>query len=191
MIVYSFLIKFNSMSINLDSLVTIKAPTSKQFDEWLNHQDPLTDKLKKITGDAQLGFISQQWVHSGWWNKQVLNISDKKVLQREIIMKSHNIAYWYARSIIPQKCYDLDPTFFDRLNNESLKSLIFGEDRVVRLNRICYPIDQQCLEFHWVKNILNFVEGILWVRLAEFSFHKKESFYLAEVFLPDIGNIVS
>lgn len=179
------------MPINTHSIFAISAQVSEQLSEWLNYQDSLTDKLQQIKDDAHVELISQCWMNTDWWDKHFLQIQDNLIFQREIIMKSHNITYWYARSIIPKKCYDLDPAFFGRLENESIKNLIFNEDRVYRVQSINYPIDQHCLEYHWVKRNLGSVGGVLWVRLAEFLFQQKEPFYLAEIMLPELESINS
>lgn len=178
------------MSINTHSIFAINVQCSEELREWLSYQSSLTDKLMKIKGDAQLELISQQWVNTGWWDKNLLQIQDSLVFQREIIMTSHNTPYWYARSIIPQKCYDCDAEFFERLQNESIKNLIFGDDRVHRINLISYPVDQLCIEFYWVKKYIDLGISRLWVRLAEFSFMQNDSFYIAEIMLPELENLI-
>ncbi|WP_392537073.1 chorismate--pyruvate lyase family protein [Legionella sp. 227] len=177
------------MAINTQSIFTISAKCSDPLTEWLNHQASLTDKLQQIKGEAKIELISQDWINTDWWNKNFLHIEDEMVFQRDIIMRSHGVAYWYARSIIPKKCYDLDPDFFGRLKNESIRNLIFDEEKVCRVQWISYPVDQQCLEYYWVKRTLDSVHGVLWVRLAEFSFQQKESFYLVEIMLPELESL--
>ncbi|MDR3442360.1 MAG: chorismate lyase [Legionella sp.] len=179
------------MPINTHLIFSLKAECSKAFLEWVNYQLPLTDKLRTAKGEAQLELISQEWINTDLWCKNLLDIQTESVYQREIIMKSHDVAYWYARSIIPQSCYDLDPAFFDRLKNESIKNLIFGNERVSKINSINYPIDNQCVEFYWVKKYIDSVQGTLWLRVAEFSFQQTESFYLVEIMLPELGEIAS
>ena len=178
------------MPINIQSILTIKAQASESLTNWLHYQSSLTDKLQNITGDAHLELMSQQWISTDWWGKNFLQIQDEMVFQREIIMKSYDVAYWYARSIIPQKCYNQDPFFFDRLKNESIKNLIFGNNRVKRIHWFTYPIDQQAIEFHWVKKYINSVKEVLWVRLTEFCFQDHHSFYLIEILLPEIEKII-
>lgn len=184
-----FASSLKSMAINTNSIFTINSKCSPQLTEWLNYSDSLTDKLKQLKGDAQVQLISQCWMSTDWWCSNFLQITDSKVYKREIIMKSHNITYWYARSIIPQKCYNLDPAFFGRLEKESIKNLIFKESRVQRVHRFSYPVDEQCLEFYWAKRNLHHVEGELWVRLTEYSFQEKEYFYLVEIMLPELENM--
>lgn len=179
------------MPINTHLIFSLKASCSKQLLEWVNYYSPITDKLHKAKGQAQLELMSQRWITTDLWSKTLLNIDDSSVFQREILMNSHDVIYWYARSIIPQKCYALDPIFFDRLKNESIKNLIFDEKQVCRINSINYPVNNQCVEFYWVKKYINQIEEILWVRIAEFSFQNKESFYLVEVMLPELGNVDS
>lgn len=67
--------------------------------------------LQKVKGEAQLELISQQWVNADWWDQNVLQIQDDCIFKRDIIMKSHGVSYWFARSIIPKKCYELEPSF--------------------------------------------------------------------------------
>ncbi|MCW8385763.1 chorismate lyase [Fluoribacter dumoffii] len=176
------------MPINIKSIFKINVSSSEPLTEWLNHPNSLTDKLYQIKGDARIQLLSQSWTYTDWWDRYLLQIPDERVFQREIIMKSHGIPYWYARSIIPKKCYELDPVFFGRLQNESIKNLIFDREKVSRLQCINYPVDQRCLEYYWVKKNLD-VTGVLWLRLAEFSFQHKESFYLVEIMLPELETI--
>lgn len=178
------------MPINTHSIFVVNAHSSEKLKEWLNYQASLTDRLRAIKGDAQLELISQHWEQADWWDKSVLQIQEECVFKRDIIMKSQGISYWYARSFIPKRCYDLDPAFFDRLKNESIKNLIFGNDKVQRINWINYPIDHHCIEFYWVKRNINIVEDLLWVRLTEFSFQRSESFYIAEIMLPELESIL-
>jgi len=174
------------MPINPHFIFAAKTQCSEQLSEWINYQYSLTDKLQKLKGTTELELIKQEWVLSNWWDKQLLQIKDKLVFQREIIMRSDGIAYWYARSIIPQKCYNMDPIFFKRLETESIKKLIFDDTKVRRLSLISYPVDHQCIEYYWVKKYINTVQDVLWVRLAEYSLQQKESFYLVELLLPEL-----
>ncbi len=177
------------MPINTSLIPYLTAECSKQFLEWITYQEPLTDKLHKIKGEATLKLLSQEWKKTDEWSHNLLEIHDEFVFQREIMMKSHGVVYWYARSIIPQGCYDLDPSFFDRLKQESIKYLIFNNEQVARINFTTYAVDSHSLELSWVKKYIKTIEGILWVRISEFSFQKAASFYLIEIMLPELGEI--
>ncbi|KTC78670.1 chorismate--pyruvate lyase family protein [Legionella cincinnatiensis] len=174
------------MPINTHSIFVINVQSPENLKKWLNYQASLTERLQNIKGETQLELISQHWVNTDWWDQHVLQIQEESIFKRDIIMKSQGVSYWFARSIIPKKCYELEPAFFDRLKNESIKNLIFGNDKVQRINGINYAIDHHCIEFYWVKKNINTVEGILWVRLTEFSFQQRESFYIAEIMLPEL-----
>lgn len=164
----------------------IKKTPSNQLKQWLDCDNPITDKLVELTGDAHLERLSQQWVKATWWDHYALNIKDPHVFQRQILMRSHKRPYWYARTIIPQSTYALDPDFFDRLNKESIRHLIFNQKQVRKVNKLIYPIDNRCLEFYWLKKHVSDKEGILWVRVHEFEIHKKASFYLIELLFPEL-----
>jgi chorismate--pyruvate lyase len=158
--------------------------------DWIEHQYSLTDKFNAAKGSSHLEVISQNWIAPTWWDTYLLNIDDKLIFQREILMKHQGVDYWYARTIIPQKCYNSNPDFFKRLEKESIRNLIFDNNTVHRINMINYPVNHQCIEFNWVKKYLNSTSDILWVRLAEYSFQGLESFFLVEILLPELENIL-
>ena len=153
---------------------------------WLRHPHSLTDKLQSLKSSISLQLLFQQWIKPTWWDKYVLSIEDEFIFQREIIMESQHVAYWYARAIIPKSCYDLDQMFFKRLEKESIRNLIFDSQEVHRVDFIAYPVDKECIEFHWANKHLSGVQGKLWVRFAEFSFQNKASFYLLEILSPEL-----
>lgn len=184
-----FIADLKFMPINTRLIFSLKAECSRKFLEWVNYKQSLTDKLRDMHGDAQIELLSQHWVRTDFWSKSLLDVRDHSVFQREILMKSHDIPYWYARTIIPQRCYDLDTEFFGRLRKESVKNLIFNMEQVKRVNSINYPVDDQCVEFYWVKKYIPTIRDVLWVRIAEFSFMEKESFYLVEIMFPELGEI--
>lgn len=173
----------------MQTLVPIQSLASPFLSSWIKHQDPLTDKLQAFTGTTELHVLVQQWQATSWWDKYVLLIQDEQIFQREIIMKSQDKAYWYARTIIPESCYQVQPDFFKRLEHESIRSLIFDNQEVERVTFSNYPINQSCLEFHWIKYYLPYVEGILWVRVSELLFLNTHSFYLLEILLPELEQL--
>lgn len=174
--------------LDFSKLLINQTPTN-ELKQWLDCDSPITDRLSQLTGDAHLALLSQQWVKANWWDLYVLNIKDSHVFQREILMTSHDRPYWYARTIIPQSAYALDPDFFDRLNKESIRNLIFNQKHVSKVNKLVYPIDPRCIEFYWLKKYISDKEGVLWVRIHEFKFYKKASFYLIELLFPELEEL--
>lgn len=177
------------MNFNGQDLYTVETQDSAFLSEWRNYQYSLTDKLQAKKGSTHLEVLSQQWIGTTWWDTNLLQISEQSVFQREIMMSSQGVDYWYARTIVPQYCYRLYPDFFKRLENESIKNLIFGESNVHCMNRISYPVNHYCLEFHWVKKHLEGLCGTLWVRVAEYSINYSGSFFLVEILLPELGAV--
>lgn len=177
------------MPIKMHSTFIVNAHCSEKLKKWLDYQASLTDRLQTITGDTQLELIYQGWFMPDWWDINVIQIPKGWVFKREIVMKSLGVPYWYARSFIPKQCYDLEPAFFDRLKNESIKNLIFGSNKVQRITCLVYPIDAHCIEFYWLKKNIPDIDGVFWVRLAEFSFLQRGSFFLAELILPNLESL--
>lgn len=164
--------------------------TSKiQLSQWVTYEDSLTDKLARVKGDIQLMRLFQGWVRPSWWDRVFLQIEKGLIFQREILMGSQGIDYWYARTVIPKACYDLDRVFFSRLDRESIRHLIFDEQAVTRKSLTHYLIDSQCLEYYWVKKYHDLPECSLWLRLATYVFKEEEPFYLMELLLPDIHQV--
>ncbi|KTD50783.1 chorismate--pyruvate lyase family protein [Legionella quateirensis] len=178
------------MYINSQPIYIADPQNSEFLKEWREYEDSLTDKLISSTGSADLELVFQNWIKTDWWSHYVLQIQDGQVFLREILMKNKGIECWYARTIIPQRCYDSNPDFFNRLQKESIRNLIFGEGRVQRVQMLCYPVNTDCIEYHWVKNHVKTVNGILWVRLAEYSLQQMHRFYLLEILLPQLASVM-
>lgn len=157
--------------------------------EWREYPYSLTDKLSRTKKGVQLELLDQKWIKTTWWDKWFLRIDEKLVFQREILMKHQGMDYWYARTIIPQACYHRNPALFKRLEYESLRNLVFESPGVHRVELISYPVDENCTEFHWVKKHLKTLQGVLWIRLSEFSLDQLEPFYLIELLLPELEKV--
>ncbi len=165
----------------------IEQPVPEALKKWLDHELPITYKLNELTGDAQLHLLSQGWIASDWWSRAVTQINEP-CFQRAIIMSSQGTNYWYARSIISQSCFQLDTNFFNRLEQESIRNLIYNEPKVRLHRRLIYPINDACLEWYWVKSFISSYTT-LWVRVKEYVFLDTEFFYLIEIFFPDLLDI--
>jgi len=171
------------------SIYRASVKESQGISSWLHHQHSLTDKLKEATGSAQVKILSQSWRDLSWWETYLLGVSDGTMFHREILMSSHDKPFWYARTMIPETCYQSGSDFFGRLAHESIRNLIFDNDDVHRIALVTYPIDRQCTEYYWVKQHLSDTQTPLWVRLAEYSYLGKHSFYLVEVLFPELERL--
>lgn len=176
------------MFINNRPIFVANSMQTDSLRDWRECPHSLTDKLQTVKGSVQLELISQKWTQPNWWDRYLLQIHDELIFEREILMKHQSTVYWYARTIIPQKCYNSNPEFFKRLEKESIRNLIFNNPKVHRAVMLNYPIDQQCIEYHWAKRHLAHIDGIIWVRLAKYTLNYLESFYLAELLLPELEN---
>ena len=156
---------------------------------WIDHKQSLTQKLRAATGEAKLTIYRQVWSQPGWWERYYIGLHTESQFEREIVMSSRGCNYWYAKTIIPQHCYNLTPSFFDRLQRESLSALIFDEQQVQRITMQTYPVTSKQIEFHWAKKHIGEPIDKLWVRLAEFSFQKTASFYLMEILFPALRDV--
>lgn len=171
------------------SLFPLHCTVPAGLEKWLYTQDSLTDQLKTSTGTAELKVLNQEWQVPSWWDQVVLHINDSMVFSRDIVMASSGQNYWFARSVIPQSCFEANPEFFSRLERESIRNLIFECDEVSCESRIQYPVNDQCLEYHWASVFQTKKAPILWVRLAVFCYRKSYRFYLAEILFPELGQL--
>lgn len=176
------------MSVLFESNLKIKVTIPKALKPWFESKTPITYKLEALIGSAELTLLSQYWIAPQWWDRWVLQINEP-VFQREILMKSNNKVYWYARSVIPLTCYQAAPDFFNRLSKESIRNLIFDEPRVQLHTRTVYPINKKCIEYYWVSKHVPTLSDMLWVRATEYSFCNKHSFYLIELIFPELEQV--
>lgn len=177
------------MRIRMHNLLPLAEQQPEALRPWLHCLNPLTDKLKQQSGSADLLVLNQGWQTPDWWDKYLLELTDNRLFKREIVMLSHQIAYWYAKTIIPQTCYQVHPAFFDRLQSESVRNLIYDSKEVTRTQRIHYPINPLCVEYYWVKKYLPYCAQTLWVRLTELSFMQNHFFYVIEILMPELEQI--
>lgn len=169
--------------------ITTHAPN--ELIEWLLYKDFLMTKLKNLCEKVTLQVISQDWIKKSWWEKHHLNISTE-FLCREIIMKGDENICWYAKTLLPKTTYDNYLELFARLDKEPLGNLLFDPaNNIKRENFKYYPINSDYLEYHFLDKVgLSNLDDILWMRLSAFSFPSNDVFYLAEIFLPDLYQVI-
>ena len=149
-----------------------------------SYQDSLTELLKAKAGDTRLDLLGQRWGLADWWDQHVLQLPNKSVLHREILMWADDAPCWYARTIIPKTTYLADEAFFNRLQKESLGALIFNERRIKRIQKNFYPVNSQSIEYHWVTACIPCSSKTLWARLSVFTLNDDAPLYLIEILLP-------
>lgn len=177
-----------SMHINGHKLVNLNLEASSSMLPWLTCRTPLTDKLQAEQGSADLILLNQGWTLSDFWARLVLGLGEQAIYQREIMMRSQGIDFWYARTLIPSFSFQMAPDYFKRLETESVRNLIFGSEPVIRSEIMYYPVDKSCLEYQWLKKHKPSFDGLIWVRYSELVFEEKANFYLLELLLPELEN---
>ena len=158
--------------------------------EWLNCESFLTEKLKSLTGDATLRLLSQSLVKTSDWEHMILGVDDPFVLRREILMSSNKIPCWYARTVLPNSTYTANVDLFARLKHETLGHLIFSDAQITRASIKKYSITESCTEFSWLVPFLGQLPGALWMRRSTFHIHKTWPFFLMELYLPGLIQLI-
>ena len=156
------------------------------FDSWMTYQGSLTNKLKEIAGDARIELLGQGLELSNDWEKERLGITDSQVFRREIVMWAFDEPCWYARTIIPNKTYQADLSFFGRLRQESMGDLIFNGPTLKREDFKNYSIDVHSTEYEWARFLLKDTKTLLWIRLSTFTLRDDSPFFLIEILLPGL-----
>lgn len=178
--------------------MTNYVPHPEKLIPWLLYEKSLTEKLKSTTGDASIQVLEFGLRRPSWWDKKVLGIQEKLVFVREIVMYSHEISCWYARTIVPETTYQVHQDFFASLEKNALHVMLFQEKLAVRKSMQCDAISQNELEYYWVKRFVPdcYVNDsssslTLWVRRCCFLIGGKEPFYLVEIFLPQFLDLIA
>lgn len=158
---------------------------------WLSHQSSLTDKLKQINSEVEIKVLNQAWILPSWWDNYNLAINTQKIRCREIIIQAAGRACWFGRTIIPVETYEKKQALFERLNHEPLGAIIFSEPTIRKCSMLNYQINHHCIEYHWLPAPYKTTDNQpLWLRLATFTVDNESSFYLAEIFLPGLLEII-
>ncbi|QRN03912.1 chorismate lyase [Legionella sp. MW5194] len=157
---------------------------------WLTHADELSAKLRQTAGKVTLHVLKQDWVATGWWEKSVLGLTLATVVQREVLVSAAKTPCWYGRTIIPGSTWLKNQSFFARLRQESLGSLVFYTEEVVRVRTDYYAVNASCMEYYWPDRALTQNESLLWIRLSEFRIAEKYPFNLIEILLPGLLRVI-
>jgi chorismate lyase len=174
------------MIIQIANLFHVKLCPPKNLSVWLSHRASLTEKLKRESGEAELQVLNQTWNQPNWWDKFTLELGITPVLHRDVLMFSHQLPVWFARTIIPLYCYEANKQIFNRLRNESLGGIVFNEPTFERVHLLNYAIDENCLEYQWLPDALKASKQPLWLRLSTFTNVGELKFYLVEILLPGL-----
>ena len=89
---------------------------------WLNYESFLTAKLKLMTGNATLRLLDQSLTQTNNWERTLLGVDENFVLRRNILMSSHEVPCWYARTLLPSSTY----TANESLSESNSESFIVG-----------------------------------------------------------------
>ncbi|MGQ3891107.1 chorismate--pyruvate lyase family protein [Legionella sp. CNM-4043-24] len=152
---------------------------------WLVHTGPLTARLKKLRGQTRLQVIRQHWRSTNWWDQQVLGLQHHRILQRDILMFSHQAPCWFARSMIPEPVFTANRDVFDRLQYEALGDIVFSHDHVERSSLDYYPLFPDSIEYYWPERSFVNQAPVMWLRLSTFTIRRHYPFFLTELFLPE------
>ena len=156
---------------------------------WLIHTTAITDKLVETAGEASLRVIRQGFQEATTWDQQ--NNHDETLLRvwcRDIEMSAHGRPCWYARTSIPEPTYQACQVFFEPLQSQSLKQLLFNNPDVERRSLVHYRIEERAVEYQWIPDdIKPKVYEPLWARLSHWCLYQHFSFHLLEIFLPDVA----
>lgn len=150
--------------------------------DWLSCETSLTEKLFKLAGDARVELLRMAWETAAPWEKKHFEISESRLLKREVLITAHQKPCWYARTFIPESCFQLEPEFFQQLNHQPLSELIYSQEKVRRQALIYYPVLEGSVERSWLDDhSAEAVDGGVWARLASFRFKNQASFFLCEL----------
>jgi chorismate--pyruvate lyase len=163
-------------------LLTLNLEPSPCLLSWLNYTESLTKRLRAQAQSVRLEVLQQGWQEADCWAEQI----KEPFFQREILMHTEKNCCWYARTLIPKTSYLVENTLFLRLNKESLGDIIFNDPKVKRVQLKHYVVDEQCLEYHWVKKWRNDLPKQLWLRYSQFVINHVSPFYLVEILFPEL-----
>lgn len=163
---------------------------SASLQEWLMHNTSLTEKLYEKSGHTRLDVRLHEWKPRCWWSTYYLNISSYRVLTREILMYSQDQPCWYARTLIPEHTYERSKALFNRLNQLSLGKILFADFGIKRSWGRVFSLSRDDALYYWPQSYVDFDAENVWCRLAEYLTDTNEPFYLIEILLPNLMDVL-
>jgi chorismate--pyruvate lyase len=149
---------------------------------WLNYPQSITQFLALKSDNVVIEVLAQ-----GFEAYESVFSDASRFWSREVIIRSHGQAVWYARTLVPELTFIKCAYFFSQLNTKSLGDLIFNNPDVERMALIHYPMSKVSQTYQWLpENIKPFADTVLWVRVSSFLLKNQYEFSLYEIYLPDL-----
>lgn len=141
--------------------------------EWMQTKAPITEKAKKRCHDVRLELLNESW--------------ERRVFFREINMYCDGQLAWYARTVIPEKTYELRAEKFKKLKTQPLGNILYHDPKIIREDFVYAYLDSSQKEYQWAMKHYPISENkpeYLWARKSVFQINGNP-LYLTEIFFPN------
>ena len=164
----------------------LDAPAS--FENWLKDDGSLTSKL--INACSPEGFkvrlLSQQWQRPLYSEQQILGMRQgENALIREVRLLCHDVAWVFARTLIPSSSLTGKARRLANLGNRPLGAVLFSDPSTQRESmQFARLLPGQKL-YHRASEGMDLEQEVLWGRRTLF-FYAQQPLLVNEIFLPQI-----
>lgn len=155
--------------------------------DWLLHAGSFMQRLREHGIDnPEVQVLQESWQVPLQDEAQQLNLeSHDQALVREVLIKSHDAVWMYARTIFPKGILQGKWQELAHLQNRSLGSVLFADPDVRRGE---FEIGLLMPDMAWHQEIAQFADIYakkLWARRSVFFIENKR-LLLIEVFMPEV-----
>jgi chorismate--pyruvate lyase len=160
----------------------IRERSETSLRDWLNYKQSITQRLALKLGDAKVDVLAQ-----GFEDCESTLSHSTRIWRREVVIRSHGLVYWYARTLVPELTFTMCEDFFSQLQEKSLGEFIFKTPSVECKGLIHYPVSKVSQLYQWLpKDLKPKTDRVLWVRTASYLLKKQYDFSLCEIYLPNL-----
>lgn len=160
---------------------------SQALNKWLCDQGSFMKRLKQNgIHDAKVTVLSQGWQRPLFSERAILKMSDHQVaLVREVLIKSKQAAWMYARTVFPHEALTGASRRFMFLKNRALGTILFKHPVWQRSSFELLQLTKDSTEYKKISQLTPLQNQAIYARQSVFK-QKDKKILLSEVFLPDL-----
>lgn len=166
----------NTTDINLSSMPENLKP-------WVLHQGSMTARLKKTCNHFNVQVLKHDWDQAEPQDINLLNLKNKKVIVRDVLLSCDNVPWIFARTIFPEALIKTMGDDFLHLGERPLGEILFSEKNTQRSEFELAELKKDDEYFKKAADAAKQSSSKMWARRSIFNM-PEGSLLLTEVFLP-------
>ena len=160
---------------------------SQDFKSWVLHEGSMTARLKNTCHNFDVAVLRHEWSEAEPQDLKLLNLKNKKVIVRDVILSCNHTPWIFARAIFPEALVVAMGEDIVHLGKRPLGELLFSQKNTQRSKFQLAELKKDDEFFQKAKDASEQTSEKMWARRSIFHL-LQGSLLLTEVFLPQFLN---